>query len=366
MTISSTPPSQPAPTTPAAVGAKSHFAQLDGLRGVAAMVVVVSHSANAGFLPEIFGSGLGKMGVVLFYVLSGFLMGYLYLSKPADRPALQKYAIRRAARILPLFLTVVILSGLLMAIFPVHLYKMDGIQDFVLNVMIIKGTSVLWSIPVEVHFYFLFALMWSLFGRLKRPILTTIIVSVALQVLAVGLIKFGFGYRANTILPYWLHFFTIGALFGYVAATTPEKITTLSQHTAFKYLGWIALLLIPVALPEVRRQAGLPLLPIYMDPLAAGVPLLIFLAAAVNLQGYRWLSHPILRFIGGFSFSLYLLHRPMIDVIAASPTLMSVPGLAFVVLIAVSFATSYLVYRFFERPMQTKIVHGKNPPPATA
>lgn len=55
---------------------------LDSLRGLAAVVVVVSHSANRGYLPELFGRGFGGTGVTMFYALSGFLMAYLYLRRP--------------------------------------------------------------------------------------------------------------------------------------------------------------------------------------------------------------------------------------------------------------------------------------------
>jgi len=50
---------------------------LTGLRGLAALIVFVSHSANVGLLPHFFGTGFGQVGVMIFFLLSGFLMSHL-------------------------------------------------------------------------------------------------------------------------------------------------------------------------------------------------------------------------------------------------------------------------------------------------
>ena len=57
---------------------------LTGLRGVAALIVFVSHGANEGVLPAMLGNGFGQIGVMIFFVLSGFLMGQLYLRRSLD------------------------------------------------------------------------------------------------------------------------------------------------------------------------------------------------------------------------------------------------------------------------------------------
>jgi peptidoglycan/LPS O-acetylase OafA/YrhL len=43
-----------------------HIHSLTGLRGLAAMLVFISHSANDGFLPVYVGDGFGQTGVMLF------------------------------------------------------------------------------------------------------------------------------------------------------------------------------------------------------------------------------------------------------------------------------------------------------------
>jgi peptidoglycan/LPS O-acetylase OafA/YrhL len=56
--------------------------KLNMLRGLAALIVLVSHYSNAtNLLNAMPGRGAGQLGVMIFFILSGFLMSYLYLKK---------------------------------------------------------------------------------------------------------------------------------------------------------------------------------------------------------------------------------------------------------------------------------------------
>ena len=52
---------------------------LTGLRGIAALLVFISHCGAQSILPSFLGKGFGQIGVMLFFVLSGFLMTHLYI-----------------------------------------------------------------------------------------------------------------------------------------------------------------------------------------------------------------------------------------------------------------------------------------------
>src|SRR3546814_5994703 len=72
---------------------------------------------------------LGDYGVMLFFVLSGFLMGHLYLGQKPDVAALLRYGMARAGRILPLYLAVSLLSFFLFSYAdPAFIYRIDGQQ----------------------------------------------------------------------------------------------------------------------------------------------------------------------------------------------------------------------------------------------
>ncbi|MEO0035979.1 MAG: hypothetical protein RLZZ501_2002, partial [Pseudomonadota bacterium] len=62
----------------------SYLPALDGLRGFAAAIVLFSHFSNAFNLwDRLFGAGAGQHGVLLFFVLSGFLIAHLHLGQSA-------------------------------------------------------------------------------------------------------------------------------------------------------------------------------------------------------------------------------------------------------------------------------------------
>ncbi|MBL0272153.1 MAG: acyltransferase [Chitinophagaceae bacterium] len=83
---------------------RSYYPSLDGLRGVAILLVVFLH--NFGFMNYFF---FGWLGVDLFFVLSGFLITDILL-KTLDKPNfLRNFYMRRILRIFPLFyLTLII------------------------------------------------------------------------------------------------------------------------------------------------------------------------------------------------------------------------------------------------------------------
>src|SRR5580704_17034654 len=104
-------PRFPMPAETPTPEARAHRPELDGLRGLAAYVVVVSHISNESNLWNgLLGRGGGQLGVMLFFVLSGYLMGALYLDRPFRAGEVWAYAVRRIARVVPLFYVVVTLA----------------------------------------------------------------------------------------------------------------------------------------------------------------------------------------------------------------------------------------------------------------
>jgi peptidoglycan/LPS O-acetylase OafA/YrhL len=163
--------------------------QLDTLRAFAVSAVMLEH-----FLPvqrifpqNIFNLGiLGLSGVLLFFVLSGYLItGILLRSrKQVFRKAILTFYIRRALRIFPIYYLTLILLGLL-GIAPVgrlvywHAVYLSNML-FVLHPEAAGITAHLWTLSVEEQFYLLWPLFMLLvpYKHLPRVIIWTIVVGI--------------------------------------------------------------------------------------------------------------------------------------------------------------------------------------------
>ena len=88
---------------------KDHFKALDGLRGLAVLLVILSHSSIDGvyMLPGVDFSGMGKPGVLLFFVLSAYLLDRQiivgFVNGKANARFWANYFLRRFLRIFPLY-----------------------------------------------------------------------------------------------------------------------------------------------------------------------------------------------------------------------------------------------------------------------
>jgi peptidoglycan/LPS O-acetylase OafA/YrhL len=205
--------------------AGAHFPALDGYRAIAALMVVLTHVATTTDTTSgAFGHMLGRFdfGVPLFFLMSGFLL-YRPWARAAlearPRPDLRRYAVRRAARILPLYwLVVVVVLGLLPEIQPVggdqwamHLFALQIYQPQ----GPVEGLYQTWSLCTEISFYVaLPALGWLAHGRVHRTpdaawrrqlVLIAVLVGVSS---AWNVIRF----TEATSLPYQVQFWLPGYL----------------------------------------------------------------------------------------------------------------------------------------------------------
>lgn len=138
--------------------AGEHLAVLDGLRGLALLLVLASHLGLVGahLVPGLDFSGAGKAGVWLFFALSSFLLTAQLVAADAagrlDARAWGRYAARRVLRIYPLYVVYLLVCWFA----PFRVYpKIDDGAEFLRHFAAFEGTGHLWSIAVEVHFYFL-------------------------------------------------------------------------------------------------------------------------------------------------------------------------------------------------------------------
>jgi peptidoglycan/LPS O-acetylase OafA/YrhL len=315
------------------MGPGRHFPQLDGLRGLATLLVLACHAANHGMLPAFLGGDLGKTGVAIFYALSGFLMAMLGEGVRFDRSSVSRYAVARVSRVLPLYFLVVALAAVLMAL-NYNVFSMDA-GSLVRSVLLMKAPSILWSVPVEIQFYAAFLAIWL--ARDKGVGGLMIAALLAVQAVVVSL-------RATpdeAFLVYWLHFFLIGV----VIAWNRERLSDV------RHLQWIALVAILLLPPVIRERTG----PIWNDLFVISAVVIVMWCAVRGQFGV--MSHGILAWYGSISYGLYLLHFPILLMIRDFSPLPA--STDFPCLLAIATLAAHLSRKWIEAPTMKAMRNGR-------
>ncbi|WP_141731612.1 acyltransferase family protein [Oligoflexus tunisiensis] len=164
---------------PAKPAAQGHIPALDGIRGLAILMVLCVHFFVT-FTPQNFFelslqklSGYGTLGIDLFFMLSGFLITGILMDTKADAQYLRNFWVRRFLRIFPLYYLVLLLVMLVLLLLPEALQPayakvwdaMPWAWTYLLNFYIAAEGS--WSVPYIGHFWSLaveeqFYLVWPL------------------------------------------------------------------------------------------------------------------------------------------------------------------------------------------------------------
>ena len=300
---------------------------LDLLRAIAVVWVMLFHSFLVGGLGEGYSwlSRSGWMGVDLFFVLSGFLIGNQVLAPLArgERLSFRDFYLRRAFRILPAFWMVLALY----LAFPA-LREAPGMEPwwkfagFFVNLSIDYANSAAfshaWSLCVEEHFYLLFPLLaWWL---MRRPsILKFTAVCIAVLLLGIGL-RTGVWLHETAIDPprAWfvedIYYPTWNRLDGLLAGVMlaawkvfrPASWQRAQRHAngvLFVGLGVMAL-----SFWLFRDRVGLLGNSIGWPVLSVGLALLVFAGAGERSLIARW-RVPGAGWLAAISYSLYLVHK---------------------------------------------------------
>ncbi len=334
------------------VPALEHIPALDGLRGYAALIVVISHLHFFGVLAE--RPKFSGLAVIFFLALSGFLMGHLYLWKPLDRTSLYRYFSARVARVVPVYYIVIIGAFIVSkAVGNNFIYYLDN-TSFI-RLMTFTGSSyVFWTISAEIQFYFLFVILWWLFasGRIKTyaPLVLFVIfmIFVSRQLFP--------GFTAFGQLQIFMTGIGVAAVRKFIG---PEDFNLKGILFLQVTTTIIVLALLTNALPLAdflpsnwkRDDTLYGHLP---SVLACGAGLL---SLSISTPFSQWAyGNRLASLLGACSFSLYLLHEPVMDVTMRLVSPLSLPNAANLVLaIAVPVCVATMSYKYIEMPAQRLI-----------
>jgi len=308
----------------------------------------------------------GRLGVTLFFVLSGFLISYLLLAekKISGTISIKKFYSRRILRIWPLYYLLIVISFLLithLAFFGLPKYSDLMPQNFwytlLLYVFLLPQVALsvfppvpfaepLWSIGVEEQFY----LIWPILTKyVRRFLLLTILIIVGALVLKQVAFLIAETSRTQPSLKYWNYvinylYFTriecmaVGGIGAWLVFARRGKILKVIYHPAAQLLtyGITAYLLIT----ETFK-------PIYNYLVYAICFCLIILNVATNRRSLIKIENKAFVFLGNISFSIYMFHELAIKVVMQA--LVRVRGTSFndatsnVLLYALSIALTLIV-----------------------
>ena len=292
------------------IGQPNRLRGLDSLRGIAIALVIIFHVQLHFSAPGLIGRAalLGYNGVQLFFIVSGITMCYMWSARKDERWETGKFLIRRLCRIAPPFW---------FAIAFYMLWRQTGIgalepasaADVALTALLVHGFSPHainlvvpggWSIAAEAGFYVLFPWMVRQFRTASSRLWAALAIYVACT-FGAWLLQRQWAvddtviyYSLLTQLPI---FIVAMALFDMIFAPEKPPLAT----AALVAVLWLAIAF-------AGRHLGLPTRP---GLWAEVIAMLSFTAAVLRRHEWRFLA-----FLGRISFSAYLFHFAVIDVLA--------------------------------------------------
>jgi peptidoglycan/LPS O-acetylase OafA/YrhL len=339
---------------------------IDGLRGVAALAVMFFHFFHADISPvhapltRVFPAPLqallrnGDLGVVVFFVLSGFVIAYTLRGRDITFGYAGNFMLRRSVRLDPPYWTMNgIRLGWQAALWhkqaAAFLWSIGGpwsvlanmfyLQDILRNnglPQIAAIIGVAWTLCLEVQFYLALITLLALscwarrrWGRLAG---SAVFLAIAVPLTLISLYVW-FAQRSFNFLGMWFMF----------AAGTALWWTLRGRVRA----SWLCAMVTLIAIGGLWRSDGRALMTV--------ATVCILYAGARSRGMYRWLDNRVIQYFGRISYSLYLSH-----LIVAAPVLMLVwthsdksrvaAVCAYVASCAVAIGFADLLHRLIEAP----------------
>ena len=334
---------------------------LDGIRALAFLIVFVSHD-DLRQVPGLF-------GVAVFFFLSGYLITTLLRieSERTGTFSIKGFYLRRAFRIFPpfyltlLFILLIVRAGWL----PGHAGRADLVAtvfyatnywNIYVHPIMMPGFNIFWSLAVEEHFYLLFPFLmfFMLRFQMKRRAQAVVLLALCAVILAWRFtLVYHFHSLAMTFGPVTDPLRTMYAtdtrvdciLFGCVLALWGNPVLDKPRKPSWLLIVasvFVLLFTLVYRSPEFRETLR------YTMQAIAFIPLFSAAIAMHDHWAFAWLNSRVMKFIGVLSYTLYLVHFPILLFMQRwfhGRLLVGVTALA------ASTALAYVIHILVERPL---------------
>lgn len=288
---------------------------IDGLRAVAILLVVLFHAGITG-LPG------GFVGVDIFFVISGFLIGGIISKEIKEqRFSFYQFFLRRIRRIAPalFFIMMILLLACYFLLSPLEYSQLAkysvGVFLSLPNIVLLKGSNyfstsadlnpllMTWSLGIEEQFYIVLPFILLFAARFKRNMATVVTLLSLLSFAASVFLTPRDAMQAFYLLPTRAWELGAGVL---LALWKPQPL----QGSAASALNLLGLLLIGAAALLISKADSFPGYLALVPVPVLGACLMIGARGRIN---HLLLANGPMRFIGKVSYSWYLWHWPLLS-----------------------------------------------------
>lgn len=305
-------------------GKPSFRADIEGLRGIAVLLVLLFHASIPGF------NG-GFVGVDIFFVISGYLItGMLFREyETTGKISLRNFYARRVRRLLPasalvlvvtliasiLFLPPLSLPSVTVDISAAALYISNIVFAFRATDYFAAGSAPspilhFWSLGVEEQFYLFWPAIFLLVAYGARKLRVRIGIAIAV----IGISSFAFATYLVTRAGPWA-FFSLPTrawelALGAILAAFGAKLSKMPDWLAVCF-GWVGLSAVIYSGLVIKATAPFPAWPALAPTLGAA----LLIAGGSRISRYSpavFLGNALPQFLGRISYSLYLWHWPLL------------------------------------------------------